>query len=444
MTTPSLPRHWRFAREDDSSRVFTVHALTPLEANESDHNLKAQVEQLLSHVYATATGSSAKAVGAVANLFALASSSSAEKDERTERKLLLFVYSSSDDKSDEELLVNSSKILGFARVYDDFETNAVVVSSFALLPGIPEAHKHEVIRTLFHATQEVGEAFAQSMLLAQNQTQHSTSDAIPLWRGLFGASEYLKQFIRDQGFSGERFDRLELTKFLKNVDQLTASETEAVTLFPNGITVKPLDLEQDDLVKVYDVLKMAFGGNPPSFEAWKAHYAQQPRFAPELSFVAWATDESGDKEQEPVSVLLIERIVDGEGGGDDEVDRVYATHGELQKAAKLGEYDEKPDQTLAFPADFDARKSAIEATARAAYVCGVATKIGHRGQGIASNLLKLSFEQAEKTTILEKATLGTDRFNTSAVRAYLRAGMVETASVNLGRLVSKDIQRSGP
>ncbi|GAB9477977.1 hypothetical protein Gpo141_00015193, partial [Globisporangium polare] len=40
------------------------------------------------------------------------------------------------------------------------------------------------------------------------------------------------------------------------------------------------DLQQDDLVKVYGVLEMAFGRNPPSFEAWKRHFPQHPQFAP--------------------------------------------------------------------------------------------------------------------------------------------------------------------
>ncbi|GAB9477978.1 hypothetical protein Gpo141_00015194, partial [Globisporangium polare] len=125
--------------------------------------------------------------------------------------------------------------------------------------------------------------------------------------------------------------------------------------------------------------------------------------------------------------MLVERIADSGGGGDDEVDRVYATYGELMKEHK-SEDNETPDPTLEFPADFDGRKSAIEATARTAYICGVSTKVSHRGQGIASRLLRLNFEK------VEKVTLGTDRFNAS-----VRAGMVETQSVNPGCIVGEDV-----
>lgn len=157
-----------------------------------------------------------------------------------------------------------------------------------------------------------------------------------MWRGIFGASEYLKQYVRGQGYSGDRFDHLELTKFLRTEDDLRTDEGESKAIaFPEGVTVKPLDLQRDDLVKVYDVLKMA-------------------------------------------------------------------------------------------------------------YICGVAAKARHRAQGIALNLFRLSFENAGKATNLEKMTLGTNRFNASAVRAYLTAGMVETASVNPGRIVAKDIQRCSP
>lgn len=51
------------------------------------------------------------------------SSSIEKEDKRTERKLLPFVYASTDaDDNEEERFINS-KIVGFARVYEDFETN---------------------------------------------------------------------------------------------------------------------------------------------------------------------------------------------------------------------------------------------------------------------------------------------------------------------------------
>lgn len=126
--------------------------------------------------------------------------------------------------------------------------------------------------------------------------------------------------------------------------------------FPDEIQVKPIDLsDSKSVLAVYDMIKMAFGPSPPSFEAWKIHYAQQPRFAPELSFVACDDDEA-------VAAIATERIVDGEGGGDDEIPKVYATHTKLLAAGTsgvTGDTSEPPVATLEFAEDFDERKERI-------------------------------------------------------------------------------------
>lgn len=51
--------------------------------------------------------------------------------------------------------------------------------------------------------------------------------------------------------------------------------------------VKLIDLSASkSLLLADDVIKMAFGSSPPTIETWEIRYMQQPRFAPELSFVA--------------------------------------------------------------------------------------------------------------------------------------------------------------
>ncbi|GLE10879.1 hypothetical protein PINS_up023151 [Pythium insidiosum] len=195
---------------------------------------------------------------------------------------------------------------------------------------------------------------------------------------------------------------------------------------PSGIVVRSLDLVNDDLVRVFDSLKIAFGPSPPCFQAWKQHFALQPRFAPELSFVAW------DGET-PVSVVAVERMVDGEGGGDDELPKIYSTHAELLKRGE----DADLDQTLVYESDFAERKAKIEASATTAYVCGVATADTHRRKGLAQLLLRHCF-RAGADAGLDAIFLGTDTLNNGAVRAYERAGMVKT-KFTPGRLMSKPI-----
>ncbi|GLE10877.1 hypothetical protein PINS_up023149 [Pythium insidiosum] len=174
------------------------------------------------------------------------------------------------------------------------------------------------------------------------------------------ASETVLQLYKDAEFDAESTGRLEMTRFLdKDLDESPLLEA------PPGIVVRSLDLVNDDLVRVFDLLKIAFGPSPPCFQAWKQHFALQPRFAPELSFVAW-------EGETPVSVVAVERMVDGEGGGDDELPKLYETDSEL---AERGE-DADLDQTLVYESDFVERKAKIEASATTAYVYSVVTA-GH-------------------------------------------------------------------
>ncbi|KAF1336410.1 hypothetical protein FI667_g299, partial [Globisporangium splendens] len=208
-------------------------------------------------------------------------------------------------------------------------------------------------------------------------------------------------FVLEQGFSGKQFERLEMTKHLGDMP----SHDDDLEL-PDGIEVTTLDLtDVGRLRQVYSVLSMVFGSRPPSFEAWKQHYAQQPHFAPELSF----------------------RIVDGEGGGDDEASLIFATYIKVMSEKKDADEPVPEVSVLVFPADFEERKQKITQNATTAYVCEVATLLVYCSKGLAGNLLQRSFLAAKEIS-LEKVTLGTDDINAKAMRAYAKAGMVETKS----------------
>ncbi|GLE11801.1 hypothetical protein PINS_up024490 [Pythium insidiosum] len=70
-------------------------------------------------------------------------------------------------------------------------------------------------------------------------------------------------------------------------------------------------------------------------------------------------------------------MVDGEGGGDDELPKLYETDSEL---AERGE-DADLDQTLVYESDFVERKAKIEASATTAYVYSVVTADSPPPQG---------------------------------------------------------------
>lgn len=253
---------------------------------------------------------------------------------------------------------------------------------------------------------------------------------------------------------------MELAKLLKD----DGSGAPTTLVLPDDLDVKSVDLsDHTALAAIFDVVKAAYGPAPPNFDAWKVHYAQQPRFAPEFSFVAWKRDDAT-----PVAVIVLERLVDGEDGGENEIGPVRATHGKLlahkkatEKASANANADtaayKSDDETqrlldvlsndkLVFSSDFHDRKLKTTEVAMSAYVFGAATLPEYRGKGIAGGLLQLAFHEATKSPSLERVVLGTDIVNTSAVRAYKRAGMVETKRYSTGEpmLAVKEVSFAQP
>ncbi|KAJ0409493.1 hypothetical protein P43SY_002383 [Pythium insidiosum] len=98
-------------------------------------------------------------------------------------------------------------------------------------------------------------------------------------------SESVRQLYADNGFDDKATGRLEMTRFLDN-DRNNPQALEALM----GIEIRRFDPANDDLIRVFDLLKSAFGPSPPCFRAWKEHYVLQPRCAHELSFIAWDAD----------------------------------------------------------------------------------------------------------------------------------------------------------
>ncbi|KAJ0412210.1 hypothetical protein ATCC90586_005823 [Pythium insidiosum] len=104
-------------------------------------------------------------------------------------------------------------------------------------------------------------------------------------RGTKHTSESVRQLYADNGFDDKATGRLEMTRFLDN-DRNNPQALEALM----GIEIRRFDPANDDLIRVFDLLKSAFGPSPPCFRAWKEHYVLQPRCAHELSFIAWDAD----------------------------------------------------------------------------------------------------------------------------------------------------------
>ncbi|GLE00316.1 hypothetical protein PINS_up009044 [Pythium insidiosum] len=336
---------------------------------------------------------------------------------------VLFATVSDENNASIDVAVPPSPIVGYTRLFafsDHVLATAIVASE-----AIPEASRLAVERALFEASTEVGQAFAREIIRVRNASipvdAQAATPTVQMMRSIVNASETVLQLYKDAEFDAESTGRLEMTRFLdKDRDESPLLEA------PSGIVVRSLDLVNDDLVRVFDSLKIAFGPSPPCFQAWKQHFALQPRFAPELSFVAW-------EGETPVSVVAVERMVDGEGGGDDELPKIYSTHAELLKRGE----DADLDQTLVYESDFAERKAKIEASATTAYVCGVATADTHRRKGLAQLLLRHCF-RAGADAGLDAIFLGTDTLNNGAVRTYERAGMVKT-KFTPGRLMSKPI-----
>lgn len=172
-------------------------------------------------------------------------------------------------------------------------------------------------RALFIATEEVGEALEQKLLAEKCLNAELEADGkkthIPesktFLRGMFAATEFAKKLLVEDGFTDDKM-HVEMTM---DLSKITSEEVYEPVVFSDGIEVRPIDLNDSKCQPaVIDVVKLAYGSNPLSSEAWKIHYAQQPRFVPELSFVTC------NDVDEPIAAITVERVVDGEGGGEGE------------------------------------------------------------------------------------------------------------------------------
>lgn len=447
---------WRFDAEgkpvnltnDDATATavangIRVRVLTKLQVIAMEETLRPQIEALYTPVLAAIPDAPTTAASAAQGVFTIKKDPEATKETpetqdppANERHLIFLVHWESND----DALETSRQLIGFTRIREEPDFSAIVGSPLIIDISLSQQRQEAVQRALFCASQAIGEALAQKLLIEKRVKAELAADAadknpVPessaFWRSIFIATEFTKKLLLENGFSDNNL-RLEMSIELSKIK---SEEAQDHVLFPDGIQVKPIDLsDSKSVLAAYDVIKMAFGPSPPSFEAWKIHYAQQPRFASELSFIAWDGDEA-------VAAVMIERIVDGEGGGDDEVSKVYATHAKLLAAGTsgvAGDTSEPSVATLEFTEDFDERKERITHQATIAYVCGAATKPDFRGKGLASGLLQRAFHEAAQSP-LQEITLGTDAINKSAVRAYERAGMVETKRFSSGMTLTKQI-----
>ncbi|KAJ0397302.1 hypothetical protein P43SY_004021 [Pythium insidiosum] len=314
----------------------------------------------------------------------------------------------------------NSVVVGFTRVFED--SDHVVASSIVVRGDVGDALRAVVEKALFVASKQLSECFARVIIERRAAVDAAQSRReIDVWRGQGGASDALKQLLRDDGFALESTAHLRMTKTLGPSDRCLVDPAPRA----DGLVIRPLDLQRDDLVKIYAVHRHAFGATAPCFAAWKQHYLEQPRLAPELTSIAWDGDE-------PVGTVFLERIADGEGGDDKEVADAFAT----DRALTAREAPPPVDPRLTFAPDYAARRAVIETTATHAYVCGVATAAGYRSRGIAQALLLRSF-QAAAVAGLSRVVLSTQRVNRSAVRAYERAGMAVTEAMDDGHVALK-------
>lgn len=214
---------------------------------------------------------------------------------------------------------------------------------------------------LFVATEEVGEALVQKLLAEKCLNAELEADGrktrVPesktFLRGMFAATEFAKKLLVEDGFTDDKA-HAEMTT---DLSKITSEEAHEPVVFPDDIEVKPIDLNDS---KCQPAVKLAYGSNPLSSEAWKIHYTQQLRFAPELSFVAW------NDVDEPVAAIMVERIVDGEGGGVDKSQTMHDTSEGLQKQQQQPDADTTSElsaasspSALEFLVDFKARKERI-------------------------------------------------------------------------------------
>lgn len=429
--------------------AICVRVETRVQAIAEAETLRPQVEALYAAVIAAMKDPSTTVASAVDSIFVMNDDEiRAQEADRTlqERDLVFVVYSGADPGS-----LGSSPV-GFSRIFELAYFDILVGSALLVDIGLSQVEQDAIITALFHTTQTVGEALVQELLAAKPKragaelegTKVPTSKGF--WRSLFGASDFAKQLMADSGFV-EEVSRLEMTKDLKDLE-----DGGLDSAFTDEFEVSSLDLSDHAAVRAfYEVVKAAFDPDPLCFDAWKIHYAQQPRFAPELSFTAKKRGNS-----ELVAAIAIELVVEGEGGGENETRQVFVTHGKLLAHKSASEGGAAADQelqqlldaihpdALVLPSSYEDRKRSITEQAITAYVCGAATLPEYRGKGLVSGLLKLSFCAAAKYPRLERVVLGTDVVNTSAIRAYKRAGMVETKRFSTGSDVVKHVTFAEP
>lgn len=416
---------------------ISVRVQTRLQAIAEAETLQPQVKAIYASVLATIKDPPTTAAVAAKRLFTMkeGDAQAQEADKKIQERDLVF-FAHLNDGDDREL-----SPVGFSQIFELAYYDVVFGTALIVDLGLSLGEQDSVVTALFHATQSVGEAMVQELLIEKRTGTNPAVADLPtakiFARSTMTASDFAKKLLEDNGFVEEK-TRIEMVKDLSNLADYSLESTIA-----NEFDVVLLDLSNHAAVAAfYKVLKTAFGSHPPSFDAWKIHYAQQPRFAPELTFGVKKCENN-----EFVAAIAVERIVDGEGGGDNEGNQVFVTHGKLLAHKEAGDADEEVQRlqdtvrpyALLFSRDFDERKLKITQQATTAYVCGIATLPEYRSKGLASTLLQTIFREAAKSPTLERVTLGTDVVNSSAMRTYARARMVEGERSSMGTNVVKQV-----
>ncbi|TMW69142.1 hypothetical protein Poli38472_001298 [Pythium oligandrum] len=379
MATAKSTYEWTYEAssfDPETTGMITAKAFAPDLVATALPNAQVQVEQLYKEQHAALGYPEAQAMTAAERSFA-------EEKTGCLSRLMFFFWS--------EEATEGSDIVGYCRAFQHSD-NEIIVTTPLVKSGLGDAPRKAIEKAMFVSSKELSDALLQDLL-----TKREALSVVPFWRGLLNTSDYFKQLCDDDGFSASAADRLEMTRFMKDVGS-TLDEA------PDGIGICALDLEDKRLEQVFDVLKMAFG-QPPLFEAWKRHYPQQPRFAADLT---------------------------GKVAGEGHIMKVYETDSEL----RANGFEKQENSQLEFDPDYAERKAKIMETATTGFVCGVATLPSHRHKRLAKLTLQRSFFAAAQAG-MEKIILGTDRQNVRAVRAYAHAGMVETKVENHGGITIK-------
>lgn len=193
-----------------------------------------------------------------------------------ERHLNFLVYWDNDE--------TSQQLIGFTRISEEPMLSALVGSPLIVDLSLSQQQQEAVQRALFAVSQAAGETLVQNLLVetrAKTELEGDVKNPVPessaFWRSMFAATEFTKTLLVENGFSDTNA-RLEMSM---DLSKIASGEAQDSVTFPEDIQVKHIDVSDPKfLLAAYDVIKMAFGPSPPSFEAWKIHYAAQPRFAP--------------------------------------------------------------------------------------------------------------------------------------------------------------------